>query len=110
MEFKSIYSLGDLENEITQKPAAAFYFSAPHCNVCKVLKPKLQLMLEERYPAFSLFYIDIEKSPLIAGQMRIFSIPTLLIFFDGKEFYRISRNISLEELSKSIERPYSLMF
>jgi thioredoxin-like negative regulator of GroEL len=110
MEFKNLFSLADLENEININPAVITYFSAPHCNVCKVLKPKLQLMLEEMYPKFRLFYIDIENSPLIAGQMRIFSIPTLLIFFEGKEFYRISRNISIDELKKTIERPYGLMF
>jgi len=110
LEFNDIYSLSGLEQEISSNPAAAVYFSAPHCNVCKVLKPKLQEMLEENYPEFRLLYVDIEKSPLIAGQQRIFSIPTLLVFFGGKEFYRISRNISLEELNKTISRPYGLMF
>ncbi len=110
MLFKDLYSLADLELEIDSHPAAAVYFSAPHCNVCKVLKPKLLAMLEEEYPEFKVFYVDIEKSPLIAGQMRIFSIPTLLIFFGGKEFYRMSRNISLEELNNTIERPYGLLF
>jgi len=110
MFFKDLYSLTDLEQEIGSNPASAVYFSAPHCNVCKVLKPKLLSMLEEEYPEFGVFYVDIEKSPLIAGQMRIFSIPTLLVFFGGKEFYRMSRNISLEELKKIIERPYGIMF
>ncbi|MCB9013415.1 MAG: thioredoxin family protein [Bacteroidales bacterium] len=110
MEFIDLFSLDDLNHEIADKQAAAFYFSAPHCNVCKVLKPKLQAMLEEDFPEFKLFYVDIEKSPVIAGQMRIFSIPTLLVYFGGKEFYRISRNISLEELRKTIERPYNMIF
>jgi len=110
MEFTDIYSLPDLQHEIEANPAAAFYFSAPHCNVCKVLKPKVLSLLEEEFPEFRAFYIDIDKSPLIAGQMRIFSIPTLLIFFGGKEFYRISRNISIVELKNSIERPYGMLF
>ena len=110
MKFTDLYSLSDVENEIKSNPASAFYFSAPHCNVCKVLKPKILDMLDENYPEFRVFYIDIEKSPLIAGQLRIFSIPTLLIFFEGKEYYRISRNISVEELKKTLERPYGLVF
>jgi thioredoxin-like negative regulator of GroEL len=110
MDFTIINTPEDFSHESISNQASLFYFSAPHCSVCKVLKPKLLQMLKEEYPEFRAFYIDIENSPLIAGQMRIFTIPTLLIFFEGKEFYRISRNISLEELKKTIERPYGLMF
>ena len=110
MDFISIYNLKDLEKEYTENPAVAFYFSAPSCNVCRILKPKFSAMLDENFPGFRLYYVDLDKSPLIGGQMRIFSIPTILIFLGGKEFYRVSRNISIEELRKTIERPYSLLF
>jgi thioredoxin 1 len=110
MVYTVVSTLPELDSKIKSNLAAAMYFSTQYCSVCKVLKPKLLSMLEEDYPEFNLFYIDIEKSPVIAGQMRIFTIPSLLIFFGGKEFYRISRNISLEELKKTIERPYGLMF
>jgi len=110
MDFNNIYSIVDLEDAKTIHTAAIFYFSGQDCNVCKVLKPKLKFMLEESFPEFRLFYIDVEKSPLIAGQMRIFSIPTILIYFEGKEFYRVSRNISPDELGKTIKRPYEMLF
>lgn len=110
MDFADLPGLTELNQEIASNPAAVFYFSAQHCSVCKILKPKLLLMLEEEYPEFRAFYVDIEKAPLVAGQMGIFTIPTLLIFFGGKEFYRISRNFSVEELKKTIMRPYNLLF
>ncbi len=110
MDFTDLLSLPETNTEINSNLAVLLYFSTPHCNVCKVLKPKILLMLGEKYPEFKAYYINIEKSPAIAGQMSIFTIPTLLIFFGGKEFYRISRNISLEELMKTIERPYGILF
>ncbi len=55
-------------------------------------------------------YVDIEKSPVISGQFRIFTIPTILIFFEGKEQVRYSRNISMHQLEESISRPYSMLF
>ena len=55
-------------------------------------------------------WIDIERSPLIAGQQRIFTAPTILVYFDGKESLRKSRNISIGGLEEEIGRIYGLMF
>jgi thioredoxin 1 len=110
MNFRDIEDFMDLQNEYKSNKACLFYFSTTSCNVCKVIKPKLLSMLETNYPEFKPYYTDIEKSPYIAGQMRVFSVPTLIIFLDGKEFYRLSRNISIDELEKTIKRPYGLLF
>ena len=110
MDYKPLTFLDEIEAAIKEKDAALFYFSAPHCNVCKVLKPKLAEMLTEEYPKIELFYVDIDKTPMISGQFRIFSIPTIMIFLEGKEFLRESRNIGLTELSRKLEKPYNLMF
>ena len=109
MKYKDLYTMDDLQAQIAANDANLFYFSTPYCNVCKVIKPKLLEMMERQYPSFNMFYIDTEKSPFVAGQMYIFTVPTLLIYFKGKEFYRISRNISIEELAKTIKRPYELL-
>jgi len=110
MEYKQLYTPADIEEAITGNEASVFYFSSDTCNVCKVLRPKVAELVTTEFPRFRLYYINIEQSPLLAGQFRIFSIPTLLVYFDGKEFFRKSRNISLNELSDEINRPYSLMF
>jgi hypothetical protein len=57
-----------------------------------------------------MYYCDTIESPEVAAQNSIFAVPTLVIYFDGKEYLRKSRNIGLLELQKDIERPYSLMF
>lgn len=110
MEYTQLYSPADIEEAIAGNEASVFYFSSDTCNVCKVLRPKVAELVASEFPQFKLYYINIEQSPLLAGQFRIFSIPTLLVYFDGKEFFRKSRNISLDELSNEISRPYSLMF
>jgi thioredoxin-like negative regulator of GroEL len=67
-------------------------------------------LLLEKFPRMSSLYVDTEKSPVIAGQFRVFTIPTILICFDGKEQVRFSRNISMHQLEEAIERPYELIF
>lgn len=107
--FENIYDLNQFRQE-SQKQAALFYFSHENCNVCKVLKPKVAEMIQANFPETGLFYIDINKSPVFAGQLRIFSVPTLLVFFDGKEYFRQSRNIGIEQLKDQMQRPYSMIF
>ncbi len=100
----------EFEKQISENSAAAFYFSTPDCNVCKILKPKLIDLLNSDFPEFKFFYIDCEKAEKLAAQKNIFAVPTILFYFEGKEFIRKSRNINLSELSAEISRPYSMLF
>lgn len=100
----------DFENFIKQHDAVVAYFSHDECNVCKVLKPKVLDLLNERFPKTEFVYVNIKEIPEISAQQSIFTVPTLVVYFEGKEFIRKSRNIGIEELASAIERPYQLMF
>jgi thioredoxin-like negative regulator of GroEL len=106
----SITSIEDFIHTIKTKQACLIYFSHNKCNVCKVLKPKILKLLQTDFPKLEMFYSDTVDNPEIAAQNSIFTVPTILIFFNGKEFLRKSRNIGIEELKKNIERPYNLLF
>ena len=107
---KPIYDIRELESDINEQDAILVYFSNDACNVCKVLKPKVSEMTGKSFPRVKLLYVDTEKSPFIAGQYRIFTIPTILIFIQGKEHARFSRNINMHELEESIARPYGFIY
>ncbi len=106
----SITSIEEFNSTIKTNAGALVYFSHDKCNVCKVLKPKIKQLLQDNFPQIKMFYADTVIYPEIAAQNSIFTVPTILIFFDGKEFLRKSRNIGIEELRKEINRPYNLMF
>lgn len=95
---------------IESNRAALIYFSTPQCNVCKILKPKVQELLNEKFPNIKMAYVDCDVLKEVAAQNRIFTVPTILVFFEGKEFLRKSRNISILEFSDELARPYSLFF
>ena len=90
--------------------AVLFYFSHDDCSVCKVLKPKVHDLLLEEFPKVKMFYVNIHKSPEISGQNSIFTVPTILVNFDGRELFRRSRNIGIGELESLIRKPYELFF
>ena len=106
----NIQSYSHFLETIRTEPAVLVYFSHDQCSVCKVLKPKVADLLKEQFPKMAMFYCNTVEQSEVAAQNRIFSVPTVLVFFDGRETFRYSRNISLDELKTAIQRPYHLMF
>ena len=100
----------ECSNYIKNNEAVLLYFSTPQCNVCKVLKPKIIDFINSKYPNIKMGYVNMESLPEISAQNSIFTVPTILVYLDGKEFLRKSRNINLEDFGKELERPYSLYF
>jgi len=107
---EGIYNIQELLDMIAMEKGLLLYFSSDSCSVCKVLKPKVKDLLQDQFPEMISRYVDYEKSPVISGQFRIFTLPTILIFFEGKEQVRYSRNISMHQLEDSISRPYNMIF
>lgn len=110
MENKSIISFANFKEFVEANPAVCFYLSTPQCNVCKILKPKVIELIETKYPKIKFVYVDLNEAKEIAGQLSVFAVPTIIIFFEGKEVIRVSRNVSIEILSDQIERYYQMIF
>jgi thiol-disulfide isomerase/thioredoxin len=108
LEFQNNYS--QFSELLKTYECICFYLSTSNCSVCKVFKPKIIELISKEFPKINFCYIDVELNKEIAGQLSVFSVPTILIFLDGKEVIRSSRNISLEELSDQIDRFYKLRF
>lgn len=106
----SIHNMKEFNSVLNNEDAALFYFSHEECNVCKVLKPKVHELLESEFPQIKMYYVNTREQAEIAGQQRIFTVPTIVVYFDGREYIRKSRNIGLSELRMELSRPYSMMF
>ena len=100
----------EVKQEVVKNPAVALYFSAPTCNVCHALKPKLFSALEENFKELKIISIDISQDQLTPAHYQVFAIPTLLVFLDGREFIRKTRHMSVDEVVAEIKRPYEIMF
>lgn len=99
----------ELQEEIVQAAALLVYFYSDRCAPCISLRPKVEKLLQESFPEMKLIFIDSEKQPEIAAHHGVFANPTLLLFFDGHEHQRLSKYVSISQLSEVIERPYHLL-
>lgn len=102
-------SMEEINGVIKENLAVMLYFSAPTCNVCHALKPKLLEAIDENFKEFKIVSVDISIEQEIAANFSVFTIPTVLIFLDAKEFLRKSRHMSVDEVIKEIKRPYNVM-
>ncbi len=105
-----IKSIGDVEKLIRESPAVLLYISKEGCNVCRELKPKIVKLLDSNFPKIKFQYIDIDLLKEAAGKYSVFAVPAILVFFEGKEFFREGRNLGIEQLREKIERPYLMLF
>jgi len=59
-------------------------FWAPWCGPCKMLAPVLEEIAAERAD-LKIGKINVDEQPQLASQFGIMSIPTLLVFKNGKQ-------------------------
>lgn len=103
-------SLADLETAISCEPALLLYFSTPDCNVCRALRPKVWALLQAECPRIRPLYVNCAASPEAAARFTVFSVPTILVYFEGREWLRKGRSVGLDELRGELIRPYHMLF
>jgi len=97
--------------EIQIQAATAVYFKGERCSVCSVLEPKIKALLTSEFPKFTFISVpESEAQNELRAQLRVFNVPTLVLFLEGKEFLRTGKNTSIIELAQQIERPYHICF
>lgn len=72
-------------------------FWAQWCGPCKMMAPVLQQAVVQLRPHFRIAKVDTEAQPALAQQFGIRSIPTLILFKDGRELDRLSGALPLPQ-------------
>jgi thioredoxin 1 len=64
-------------------------FYADWCGPCRMLTPVLERVAKEIEGKAKIIKVDTDKAEKTASSFRITSIPTLILFKDGKEVERV---------------------
>ena len=100
-----IISTEEFVNEVElSKEITVVDFFASWCGPCKMLLPIFERLEEDMKEDAKFLKVDIDKSLELARQFEIHTVPTVIVFKDGKEVDRLVGFIpkqKLEEMVKS---------
>lgn len=77
---------------------------APWCGPCKSFAPTFEQAAKELEPNVRLAKLNTETHQQVAGRWKIRSIPTLILFKQGKELARLSGAVGLPQLKQWLKQ------
>jgi thioredoxin 1 len=78
-------------------------FWAPWCGPCKMIAPVLEELAGELQGKAKIVKINVDDNPEVAGSFGIMSIPTLILFKDGKPVNKLVGGQPKPQLKAFIE-------
>lgn len=78
-------------------------FWAPWCAPCRMIAPKLEELATEYDGKLVIAKVNVDNSPMVAGQFGIRSIPTLLFVKGGKIVDQVIGNVPKSDLEARVK-------
>ena len=79
-------------------------FWAPWCGPCRMVSPIVEELSAEYGGKVRFAKVNIDDNETVSSQFGIFSIPTLIVFNDGREINRHVGFAPKEQLRRQIDR------
>lgn len=97
-------------NEFTKKTnMCMLYFSAQNCSACKLIKEKVEALVNE-YEKIEIGEVKSENTEGIQAEFGVYTVPIILFYIDGKEVFRRSKYVAIEEIKAELDRYYKLYY
>ena len=97
---KHLENANEFENEVKEGLVVVDFY-ADWCGPCQMLAPVLEDL--EKETSIKIVKINVDEIPDLARQFRIMSIPTLMLFKDGKFVKKELGYMPIERLREFIK-------
>ena len=82
-------------------------FWAPWCGPCRMMAPVLERTAVQRATTLRVAKVNTDEQPGLAGRFHIRSIPTLIVFREGRELARESGVVDAAALARWLDQALS---
>lgn len=94
----------DFEQEVLRPELPVLLeFSAEWCQPCKQIAPEVAAFAKEMEGKLIVRKVDIDKSPLLARELRIQSVPTFMVFVQGRPVDAVVGAIGKKKLREMVD-------
>ena len=90
-------------NIINQDTPVLIDFHATWCGPCKALAPIIDNVKSKVGDRVKIIKIDIDKNPVLATKLKVMSVPTLVLYKNGKSLWRQSGMLSEGQLLQVLD-------
>ncbi|OWP62431.1 thioredoxin [Hymenobacter amundsenii] len=78
-------------------------FYADWCGPCKTMAPILEQVASQHQGKLKVIKIDVDKNQAAAQQFKVQSIPTLILFHQGKPVWRQAGVVPATQISQAVQ-------
>jgi thioredoxin 1 len=78
-------------------------FWAPWCGPCRVVAPALEALADEYAGRLKIVKVNVDENQQVAGALGVRSIPTFVVFRDGKAVQDAVGALSRAEIARLVE-------
>jgi thioredoxin len=79
-------------------------FWAPWCVPCRKISPVVEALAREMEGSLNVAALDVDANPVVASRHAVLSLPTLILFRDGREIARLTGTPSERKIRRMLSQ------
>lgn len=95
--------MNNFKEKISSSTPTLVDFYADWCGPCKMLSPVIEKVAQKMDGKVNVVKVDVDKNQQVAMQYEVMSIPTMILFHEGKPVWKGVGFMSEDQITHMLE-------